>query len=196
VLTPVSDTALAAAPAPIAIDEPGLFRLAEAGYRWTEGHVGPVRFRWLLPPGWVGAGSLPPTGRGGIERLRGVGDRAGRFTAVLGVLRGCSEAPHQLLARSAAPGATISVFSSLASGGPVAERIERRDGRTAVTTVHGFTAGGEAYRFFISAVGPSDSAADQPGFADAGLLLRTLGTALALSDDLLPAHLPPLALAG
>jgi hypothetical protein len=188
---PVSAAPGFAAPAPIAIDEPALFRLADAGYRWTEGQIGPVRFRWLLPPRWVGAAQLPATGRGGVERLRGVGDREGRFTAVLGVLRDCAEAPHQLLARNAAAGATITVFSSRASGFPVAERIERRDGRTAVTTVHAFAAGGQSFRFLISAVGPAEAAGDE---ADPSAVLRTLGTALALTDEL--SHLRPIALQG
>ena len=165
----------AAAPAPVAIDEPALLSLAEAGYRWTEGRAGLVRFRWLLPPDWLGAATLPPAGRGGIERLRGVGDRDGRFTAVLGVLRDCSLAPHQLLERGAGPGATIAVFSSRA--GAVAERVERRDGRLTVTTAHAFSAGGEPYRFLISAVGPADDPQSRT-------VLRTLGAALSLADDL------------
>ena len=164
---------MSAAALPITIDEPALFRLAEAGFRWTEGQTGLVRFRWLLPPDWVAAATLPPKGRGPIEPLRGVGDKERRFTAVLGVLRGFTDAPHQLLERSAAPGARMTLFTS--RSGPVAERIEDRDGRTTVTTAHAFSASGEPYRFLISAVGPS---------GDSEQMLRTLGSALSLADDL------------
>jgi hypothetical protein len=169
--------------APIAIDEPALFRLAETGYRWTSGQTGAVGFRWLLPPGWVGAARLPPPARGGVERLCGVGDRDGGFTAVLGVLRGCALSPHQLLSHNAGPGATVTTFFSRTNGFPVAERIERRDGRLTVTTVHGFVAGGEDHRFLISAVGPGTAVAGDP---DPRTVLRTLGSALALTEESQP----------
>ena len=161
--------------APITIDEPGLFRLAEAGYRWTEGQAGLVRYRWLLPPGWVCAADLPPRERNPIEALMGVGDWGGQFTAVLGLLRGFEAHPRELLTRNAAPGATTTLFSS--RSGPVAERIERRNGRLTVTTAHAFSAAGEPYRFLISAVAREDS-------ADARSVLRTVGTALSLADGL------------
>jgi hypothetical protein len=180
VISPVLDPGAA----PIAIDEPALFRLAEIGYRWTSGQTGAVSFRWLLPPGWVGAARLPPSGRGGVERLSGVGDREGRFTAVLGVLHGCGLSPHQLLAHNAAAGAAVTMFSSRTNGFPVAERIERRDGRLTVTTVHAFVAGGQDHRFLISAVGPATAAT--AGDPDPRTVLRTLGSALALTDETQP----------
>ena len=164
----------AAAINPLTIDEPALHRLAGDGYRWSEGQAGLVRYRWLLPPEWVAAAELPASKRA-IEALLGVGDRSGQYTAVLGVLRGHADPPGQLLERSAAPGASIRVFQSRA--GLVAERIERRDGRLTVTTAHAFAAGGEPYRFLI--LGVAHREAD-----DALTVLRTIGSALSLSDDL------------
>jgi hypothetical protein len=164
----------AAATTPITIDEPALVRLARGGYRWTEGQAGLVRYRWLMPPGWVAAAELPP-GNGPIQPLLGVGDRNGTFTAVLAVLRGHQDSRRQLLERSAAPGASIVVFRSRT--GLVAERIERRDGRLTVTTAHTFTAAGEPYRFLILGVAHREP-------EDALAVLRTVGTALSLSDDL------------
>lgn len=167
--------ALGTASVPILIDEPALTRLAAAGYRFSEGQTGLVRYRWLLPPAWVAAATVPARGRNGIEPLCGVGDPTRRFTAVLGVLRGCAEPPHLLVERGAPPSAQISVFSSRV--GAVAERVDRRDGRITVTTVHAVVAGGEPYRFLVAALGPGDE-------RDALTTLRTLGAALSLADDL------------
>jgi hypothetical protein len=180
---------LAALRSPVVIDEPALAGLARAGYRWLEGRVGVVNYRWLLPPGWVEAAALPP-GRPGahgtLERLRGVGDAGGRFTAVLGVLRGCQEAPHQLLKRGAGTGAQYALYSS--RSGPIAERVERRDAQTLVTVAHAFDVGRDGYRFCIAALGPADDA----GATD---VLRVLGSGLTLSADppldvFLPGRLP------
>jgi hypothetical protein len=167
----------AALRSPVVIDEPALGGLARAGYRWLEGQAGPVRYRWLLPGDWVLAATLPP-GRPGahgtLERLRGVGDPSGRFTAVLGMLRACAEAPHQLVKRGAGPDAQYALYSSRV--GPVAERVERRDAQTLVTVAHAFNTGGEQYRFCIAALGPA-AEADSLG------MLRLLGSALSLSAD-------------
>jgi hypothetical protein len=163
----------AAALAPIVIDEPALTELAQAGYRWKDGQAELARYRWLLPPDWVLAAQLPARPRNGIDPLCGAGDRSGRSTAVLGFLRGVNDPPHVLITRGAAPGARVSSFG--ARSGPVAERVEQRDGKLIVTTIHAFSAGGEPYRFFIAALS-ADLGATQT--------LRTIGAALSLADDL------------
>ena len=168
-------SAAAAPPDPITIDDPALLRLAAEGYRFTEGQTGLVRYRWLLPPGWVAAAELLPGGRGPIEPLLGVGDRGGEATAALGVLRGHHDSPRMLLERRAAPDALIRVFRS--RDGEVAERIERRQGGLAVTTAHAFSAGGEPYRFLIAALARQDGDAVRT-------LLRTVATGLSLRDGL------------
>jgi hypothetical protein len=165
----------ALAPTPILIDEPTLTDLAAAGHRWKEGQAGLVRYRWLLPPTWVLAAELPATPAGGITPLCGGGERGGGVTAVLGYLRGNDVPPDRLVARGAGPGVALSSFRSRA--GAVAERIETREGKIVVTMVHAFVAGGDAYRFFIAAIGP----ADRPEVLPA---LRTMGVALSLADDL------------
>ena len=164
----------AALSSPLLLDDPALQRLAGAGFRFSEGEVHLVRYRWLLPPDWVAAATLPAKGRSGIEPLCGVGDRAQRFQAVLGVLRGCADPPHRLLVGGADRDARITCFSSRA--GAVAERLERKGERTVVTTVHAFAAAGEPYRFFVAASGPRDDVSEK--------LLRTLGAALSLADAL------------
>jgi hypothetical protein len=167
----------AALRSPVVIDEPALGVLARAGYRWLEGRVGAVLYRWLLPPDWVEAAALPP-GRPGahgtLERLRGVGDPGGRFTAVLGVLRGCYEAPHQLLRRGAGPGAQYALYHSRV--GAIAERVERRDAQTLVTVAHAYAGdtGDAGYRFCVAALGPADD-------PEAAERLRVLGSGLSLS---------------
>lgn len=87
--------------APPLLDDPALQQLAATGFRFSEGEAHLVRYRWLLPPDWIAAATLPAKGKSGIEPLCGVGDRAQRFQAVLGLLRGCGDPPHRL--RSAAP---------------------------------------------------------------------------------------------
>jgi hypothetical protein len=165
----------AVAHGPILIDEPALHQLAQAGYRWKDGQIDLVRYRWLLPPDWVLATDLPARPRNGIEPLCGAGDRATGLTAVLGVLRGCSDPPHQLVARGAAAGARVTSFTS--RSGPVGERVELRDGKTVVTTVHAFSAGAQPYRFFVAALGAGHDPAVQK-------VLRTIGSALSLAEDL------------
>jgi hypothetical protein len=165
----------AAALAPIVIDEPRLRQLAAAGFRWKEGSADLVRYRWLLPPDWVLAAELPAAAPKGIQPLCGAGDRAGRLTAVLGFLSGISEAPAALLARGAGPGAAIGSFASRV--GPVAERIERQNGKLVVSAVHAFTAAAVPYRFFVAALGPE-------GDGGVAAVLRTVASALSLADDL------------
>jgi hypothetical protein len=165
----------AAALAPVVIDEPRLQQLASAGFRWKEGQAELVRYRWLLPPDWVLAAQLPAAMPGGIQPLCGAGDRGGRLTAVLGFLRGIADSPDVLLRRGAAAGARFASFRSRV--GPVAERVEQREGKLVVSAVHAFTAGRDAYRFFLAGVGPA-------GDNDAERVLRTVATALSLADDL------------
>jgi hypothetical protein len=160
---------------PILIDEPALLRLGAAGYRLTEGAAGSVRFRWLLPPDWVQAAELPPPGRNGIRPLMGVGDRGGRYTAVLGVLPSCNESPYRLLQRGASPGSELGLFTS--RSGPVAERIERRGPQLVVTAAHSVPASVGSPCFLVAALGPHD---DQ----QARTMLRTIAVALSLGQAL------------
>jgi hypothetical protein len=158
---------------PVLIDDTALAALGRAGHRWQEGHAAGVRYRWLLPPDGVLAGALPDGQPNGLQPVCGAGDRAGRWTAALVVVRGNSETPATLVARGASQGAEVITFQS--RNGPVAERLEQDGARTTVTTAHAFTRGGELLRFLIAATGPSDP--------EAVTLLRTLGVALSLTDE-------------
>jgi hypothetical protein len=160
---------------PLVVDEPALRGLADAGYRWQQGQAAGALYRWLLPPDWVLAADIPRRQANGVEPLSGGGDRAGRFTAVLTVLRGSVESPSVLVSRGAAPGARVGTFRSRA--GLVAERLEHKDGKTLVMTAHAFTAGTQPLRFVIAALGAGED-------AETARRLRLLGTALALHDEL------------
>jgi hypothetical protein len=158
---------------PIALDDSALAALGRAGHRWTVGHVAGVRYRWLLPPDWVMAGTLPGRQSNGLQPVCGAGDRAGRLTAVLVVANGQSDAPATMVGRGATEEAEVITFQS--RHGQVAERLEETDGRTTVTTAHAFSSGGQPLRFLIAAQGPSDS--------DAVTSLRTVGVALSLTQE-------------
>jgi hypothetical protein len=121
------------------------------------------------------AADIPERQPNGVEPLCGGSDRAGRSTAVLTLLRGCSESPATLVARGASPGARIGTFRSRA--GIVAERVENKEGKSLVMTAHAFTAAGQEHRFVIAALGVGED-------ADTKRRLRVLGTALALHDQL------------
>ena len=128
--------------------------------------------RWIRPSVRAGGSLRTALGVvriGAVEKV----DRSGRLTAVLGVLRGPSREPSELAATGAAPGARLGAFVSRA--GPVGERVELRDGKKLVLTVHGFQAGSESYRFFVTSMG----AADDPAAEE---VLRTIGAALSLED--------------
>jgi hypothetical protein len=157
------------------IDEPALGALADAGYRWKAGQAAGASYRWLLPPEWVMAAEIPARQPNGVEPLCGGGDPAGRFSAVLTMLRGCTDAPDVLVARGAGPGAQVGTFRSRA--GVVAERLEQKDGKTLVMAAHAFSAAGQPLRFVIAAVGAGEDAETQRR-------LRVLGTALSLQDEL------------
>ncbi len=157
---------------PILIDDTALAALGQAGHRWNEGRAAGVRYRWLLPPDWVLAGTLPENQSKGLEPVCGAGDRAGRVTAVLTVAR-TSDPPATLVARGASGGAQLTTFRS--RNGPGAERVEENGGLTTVTTAHAFAAAGGPLRFLIAARGPSDP--------ETVTRLRTLGVALSLIDE-------------
>ncbi len=160
---------------PLLIDEPTLRSLADAGYRWKQGAAAGTLYRWLLPPDWVMAAEIPPRQPSGVEPLCGGGDRAGRVTAVLTLLSGCTDSPATLVKRGAAPDANFGMFRSRA--GLVAERVESKGGKTLVMTAHAFRSAGQEQRFVIAAVGAGED-------ADTQRQLRVLGTALALHDEL------------
>jgi hypothetical protein len=160
---------------PILIDEPALRALAEAGYRWLQGRARGTMYRWLLPPDWVLAAEVPGHPPNGVEPLSGGGDRGGKLTAVLTVLKDCADPPGVLVSRGAGPGAQFGAFHSRA--GAVAERLETKQGKTLVMTAHAFTAGGQPQRFVIAALGAGTDAETQR-------CLRMLGTALVLHDEL------------
>lgn len=159
---------------PVVIDDARLQRLAAHGYRWLEGRVEHVRYRWLLPPDWVLASELPARTRGGIVPLAGGGDRQGRATGALGFLAGANTSPLELVQRGASGKARIGSFS--ARLGPVAERVESHGGKMTVTTVHAFRAGGESFRFFVAAIGLAAGSAMEDA-------LRTVGLGLSLFDE-------------
>jgi hypothetical protein len=160
---------------PIVIDDEALLALARAGHRWLEGHAGRARYRWLLPPDFVLGTQLPDPPVPGLQPVCGGGDRAGRLTAVMGLVLGRDVPPEALAGRGAGPGARVNRFNS--RNGAVAERVESAGGRVSVVTVHAFTAGGQAHRFLIAAQGLDEG-------PESHRALRTVGLALALADEM------------
>jgi hypothetical protein len=160
---------------PIVIDDEALLALARAGHRWLEGHAGRARYRWLLPPDFVLGTQLPDPPVVGLQPVCGGGDRAGRLTAVMGLVLDRDVPPEALAGRGAGAGGRVNRFNS--RNGAVAERVEAAGGRVSVITVHAFTAGGQAHRFLINAQGPDEG-------PESRRALRIVGLALALADEM------------
>lgn len=158
--------------APIQIDDSVLIGLGRDGHRWVRGEAGLVSFGWLVPPEFVLAGQLPTPPPRGLIHLYGGGDRDGHLTAVLGYLRGVNASPVEMLVRRAGAVSSVTPFRSRTAD--AAERIERRDGKQVVTTIHAFEANGENYRFIVAAVGPLGDEQRLRG-------LRTIAAGLSLS---------------